>query len=548
MDKVAYLISLDGTDDLQQDTLHSQLQRQLRLLQQPRGNASQWTGIIRGFSQKGVKAAEIEDSGILTWIGSQSADAKIEKLAVVAQIERMRPRIKRVTLNSPSFTTYRNITSGGYHEQLYILSSEAMHADDQIEDLLYSIEDLGFNPGPLISNPNLVDQLEAQMNLLKSQRPEMYDFAHHHYSGVVPAHGKNLMAHARISTTPDLFFVEEIQSDWAQKGRRNGWMKGFPKAPFITNTEQWSGLVLRDQLNQAAHMDGCKRFAWINAGMRNGFNQNDDTDDLGVFYKTIVKKIIEKSIVKGGGRVSEISVSTKHGNKAVLGFEMTDSVRAALKLTQPMYSRDAILPRTFKFADEERTDECKQVMQECQAMLGTAHTIRFVARLYDAAYKNEVPGQYFNKAITLSLRAKNLDRASRHEAWHFAEENFLFNHEKRELRLAFSAGSKLNIQTQTMLRSIGANGAADQCFQHQECAAHAFSLWCEGKLTVAEPKAQGIFERVLQSLNKMADWLEEKVFGVTVKTPEDLFEAMRNGTLAARAQAEVPEEMPAPMG
>lgn len=552
MDQVIYLTPSLVASVGDKDILYSNLLRQLTAMGQGKAGPEQWSGIIKGLATKGVKQSEIDDSMVLKFLAIQPADQKVTKDQLIQEISRKLPRIKVVTLDKPKFKGYANIDGENrlYQERLYILSSEAMVADDTIEDLLYRIEELGFNPSPLISDPGIVDRLEAEMKELRLKRSQMFDFQAHHFSGIVEQHGKNLFAHSRSSIDKDLFFIEEIQSDWAQKGRKSNWSAAYPKAPLVTNTEQWAGVVLRELLHQAATNPAIKRVAWINSTMRNGWDRSteSESDGLAMFYDTIVRKMAEKCISKAGGRVLPVQVPTKHGTKEVLGFEMTDAVRAALTQSLPMYSRDALLPRGVELADPARSDECAQVLMECKSMLGSAHTIRFVAKLYDAAHTNEISGQYLHKGITLSLRAKHLDRAARHEAWHFAHENLLLAHERREIRLAFAFGGDLNTRTREALLSLGADDAAAQCVNERECAAHAFSLWCEGKLDVSEPKAKNIFEAVSIALVKISDWLEEKVFGVSVQKPEDLFEAMRQGALAVRQsqEAEAPACMDTP--
>lgn len=546
MDIISYLspnIANPGSAD--HDVLFSKLLACLHETKQAKANKQQWLGIINGFSQKGVKQAEVEDSYVLELLNMKAPDEKIEKAELIGHVTSRLPRIKCVDLGSPRFRGYTNMETRKYTERLYILSSEGMVADDRIEDLLYRIEALGFDPGPLMEDPELVDRLEAEMKMLKGVRPKMYDFTAHHFSKQVQNYGKNLMAHARMSMSEQTFFIEEIQSDWAQHGRRANWSNAYPKAPFVTNTEQWAGVVLRDLLHRAASHPECRQVAWINANMRNGWNGNEGVDDLAVFYDTIIKKIATKTIEKAGGRVSYRDVNTKNGMKSVQGFEMTDSVRAALLKPLPMYSREALLPRGLEIPDPERTQEKTDVLSDCRPMLGSSHTIRFVAKLYDVAHATEVAGQYLQGGIELSLRAKNLNRVARHEAWHFAHENFLFTHEKREMRLAFSPGSALNQKTQDILLSLGEVDAARQCQDVKECTAHAFALWCEDLLEM-EPKPKGIFEKVLNALERTADWLEEKVFGVQIQKPEDLFQAMRDGALARRQQRQEEEAVDFP--
>jgi hypothetical protein len=535
----AYMGGTSGFSS-EDDPLHSRLLKLLQEIKQERAGVDQWTGIIKGLSQKGVKAAEIADSAVLEYLATHSNTVKVEKAALLGQIARRLPRIKRVELASPSFEGYTNIPAGKYSERLYILSSEAMSADDALEDLQYRIEDLGFNPGPLISDPGIVDRLEFEMKTLRAQRPEMFDFADHHFSSKVKAHGKNLLAHARVTQHNGLFFVEEIQSDWAQQGRRSDWDAGYPQAPLVTVTEQWAGVVLRDLLHSAATDPSCKQFAWINSNMRNGWQRSSENegDDLATFYATIIRKMAEKTIEKAGGRVLPTTVPTKHGPQTVLGFEMTDSVRDALKLSLPMYSRDELLPRGTRLdlerpEDPVRLKERALIVQNFDRMLGSSHTIRFVNHVYDWSQGIETAGKYFNRGIELSLNAKNLTRASSHEAWHFAEECFLLPDEKRKMRLAFTFGSELSHKTIEALHRLGSSDAAKQCLDPSECAAHAFSLWREGSLSV-DDEPQTTFGRVSKALDDIGDWLSEKVFGTKVSSVQDLFTAMNLGVLAQR--------------
>lgn len=534
-DTVVYLNPGSGKSTGVLDLFFSRLIKTLEESKQTKAGPEQWVGTIRSFTQKGVKQAELDDSAVFEILGGFDPKEKITKEALIAAIARRMPRIKRIDLGSAQYSSYKNIEGGKYTERLYVLSSEAMTADDEIENLLYRVEELGFDPSPLMEDPLLVDRLEAELAMLRKIRPDMFDFKSHHYSDKVEKHGKNLMAHARMSKADGLFFVEEIQSDWAQQGRRHDWSSGYPKAPFVTNTEQWAGLVLRDLMQTAAKDPACERFAWLRSNMRNGWQSTTEGDDLQTFYDTIVKKLAQKLIEKAGGRITNMTIETKNGPKDVLGFEMTPKVREALQEAMPLYSRDAVLTRGMDVEDPLRSAERVAVIRECTEMLGSAQSIRFVAKLYDVAQGIEVPGRYLNGGITLSLRARNMDRVARHESWHFAAENFLLPHERREIRLSFAPGAPLNQRTREVLTSMGLGEAASQCDSHEECAAHAFSLWCEGRMEV-DQKPKTIFGQVIKTLEQISMWIEKKVFGVEVRTAPELFEAMRSGALQVRAQ------------
>ena len=534
-DTVVYLNPGSGKSTGVLDLFFSKLIKSLEDIKQAKAGPEQWVGTIRSFAQKGVKQSELEDSQVFEILGAFDSKAKVTKEELIAALARRMPRIKRIDLGAAQYSAYKNIDKGQYTERLYVLSSEAMTADDEIENLMYRVEELGFDPSPLMEDPLLVDRLEAELARIRKIRPDMFDFTSHHYSSKVEKHGKNLMAHARMSVHEGLFFVEEIQSDWAQKGRRFDWANGYPRAPFVTNTEQWAGLVLRDLLQTAAKNPACERFAWLRSNMRNGWQTGEESDDLQTFYDTIIRKLAQKLIEKAGGRITTMTIETKNGPRDVLGFEMTPEVRETLKDSMPLYSRDAVLTRGMDVEDPLRTAERVAVIRECTEMLGSAQSIRFVAKLYDVSQGIEVPGQYLNGGIIVSLRARNMDRVARHESWHFAAENFLLPHERREIRLSFAPGAPLNQRTREVLTSMGLSEAASQCDAYEECAAHAFSLWCEGRIEVDE-KPKTIFGQVVKTLEQISTWLENKVFGVEVRTAPELFEAMRSGALQVRAQ------------
>ena len=96
----------------------------------------------------------------------------------------------------------------------------------------------------------------------------------------------NILAHIRFNERTDadgkrVLFIEEIQSDWAQKGRKvgfsnkpathpAGWAEtndarstgaGIPSAPFVTKTESWAMLAFKRMIRYAAE-NGFDRIAW----------------------------------------------------------------------------------------------------------------------------------------------------------------------------------------------------------------------------------------------------------------------------------------------
>ena len=119
---------------------------------------------------------------------------------------------------------------------------------------------------------------------------------------------ENVIAHFRTKdrTTSDgkkVFYIEEIQSDWGQKFRKDrGNMPESlptlsvpaPKAPFVTDTDKWTQLTLKRILSKA--VDEGYDFVSITPGKA----QMDRWNNEGVakFYDEIVPKNAEKIVKK----------------------------------------------------------------------------------------------------------------------------------------------------------------------------------------------------------------------------------------------------------
>lgn len=533
-DRVYYL---DPVED-QPTHAFSRLREMLREAKQNAAPASQWLGQIRGLTQKGVKQAEIEDVGIVEWLERRGGE-KVARTDLIAQIERQIPRIKVVDLANPKYSGWRSL-SGQYTERMYVLTSEAMQIDDQIEDLFYRMEELGFDPTPLMQDPGLVDRLEWELFELKAMRPKSWDFAQHHFSESIKEHGKNLMVHARFVVQDDLFFIQEIQSDWAQQGRRCNWMGNFPKAPFVTQTEQWAGLVLKELAQTAARDPAIKRVAWLRSNMRNGWNQEAgrEHDNLAEFYDNIVRRLAEKLLAKTDAKVQVYPLTDKNGMPhEVLGFPLTDKAREALCKAFPLYSRDRLMPPACRWIDADQEREIRaDVLRECQLMLGSTHMVRFFNRLYDIASGEEVAGRYWNEAIEISMRAADPHSVARHEAMHFAYDQMLLPHERLVLDMAFFPGGELNRRTKELLLQRGLHAAAEECRDPKECAAYAFEFWCKGELDVHE-EPRNVFERVVNTLVEIGNWIRRMINPQVAQTPEQIFEGLRDGVISRRERA-----------
>jgi hypothetical protein len=76
----------------------------------------------------------------------------------------------------------------------------------------------------------------------------------------------NVLVHLRMSdrTGPNgekILHVEEVQSDWGQKGKREGFGASVPVGPYVTSTQGWTDLALKRALKEAAE-GGYDKLVW----------------------------------------------------------------------------------------------------------------------------------------------------------------------------------------------------------------------------------------------------------------------------------------------
>ena len=519
----------------------------LRESSQKKAPAKQWVAFISALSQKGVKASEMQASGLIELLGSDSMEKVYLRDDLIESASKRMACIKEVALNKGYFSGWR-YPGGEYKEFLYIANSEKDGVLDEIEEVRFDIEDLNFNMERILDEPDLLSRLENRLLFLAKSANQVSDFAQHHYSDVLEGrHGKNLVAHVRRTIRGSVYFIDEVQSDWAQKGRMQSGVAAkskfeagaIPVGPYVTNTEDWAGMVMRRHAALAALDPAIGKFAWITADMRNG-GRCGANDGLDEFYTRIIPKIMEKAISKSGGKVSMSDIELDGKTFSVPGFEMTDEVREALKKRQPMYSRMCLDSRM------EHPDAVKNaVLFQCEEMLGSAASVRFLNRLYDIQAGVRVAGRYTKRVVELSLEAQHLDYSANHEVFHAAADLMISERERRMIRSSFEPGSFLNHQVKDALLQRGELKAAAQCEDYEEAAAHGFALWRAGDIQVKEPEIEGIFGRVVCAIRDFGNWLNRRVFADGHQTPEDLFESLRNGELARRQEAAARKEVEA---
>jgi hypothetical protein len=283
-------------------TFYSQLTRSMEGVQRKSGTAQQWQAELR---KSGAKKAEIEWSGVNEWLADQKGPVSREQ--VVNFLRRNEIKVEEVVLGSPN---YRYRTVDEYQNAI----NEAERGGDfkLAEDLTLEQEALGGVPpggGAAHSDPKL--QLPGGENyrelMLTMPVPELGAAFARRLAEVAEVHGrvddpdnfvdyatpteiKELRSLGRYGgelSTEEVFtrghagdppntvvrvrfnerdvdgqrvlFLEEVQSDWGQAGRREGFGDEVPDMPFkdLLSAE----LVMKRMIRWAAEND-FDRIAW----------------------------------------------------------------------------------------------------------------------------------------------------------------------------------------------------------------------------------------------------------------------------------------------
>ena len=479
---------------LNKDTglMYSPLYRTIKAGQN-RAPANQWANIINSLKSKGVKESEINDSGILAHIAT--LDGPVSKADLLGFLESGKHLIKEIDLTRPQYKRYSYAKHGtDYLESLYVLAGEDDFLADKLLDLQFELEDLDFYPERLMENPLLAHQLYEQEQEIKQKLSEVNiksrTSVSHWSDQKDPDTGKpidSLLFHSRTSIQEDgkTFFVEEIQSDWAQRGRQRNW-EGIPKAPWVTNTDLWASLAFRRLMQRAADNPAIEKFAWVTGDYRNGGNFIAP-DGLNDFYIKVVGKAVNRILSGTGEKANFQKVQLGEKEVELPSFTMTDNVRAKLKEAQPLYSRDHAMRELSEHALAATSSQLKEAVASAKHMLGSSASIKLLVSLTDES-NHAVSGRFLGDCIEVSLSGQNPAQALAHESWHYAYTHLLTPSERAISDNAFS-NQPDNPLLDRLIDAMHANGfsnaAIAQTVDPQEAVAHAFSLWMEGKFELS---------------------------------------------------------------
>ena len=246
-------------------------------------SATKWLGLIG-------KGDEAIYTGVRGWLESKKPDEQVTKEEIVKYMKENRVEI--VAKDGGDVfgpLAEDNLSSdltlpGKYlnYQEILVIRKISKEEADRYEELGRQLDDLDSNYKK--SSANLKKDKKTTTEEAARQSKELYEkykknkeelivertkikFSGTHHD---QASNEQILVHVRASTRIDpktnekVFFLEEIQSDWAQSGSKSGFgnidktNKSVVSGPFVTQTSAWTKLALKVALREAAFQNATR--------------------------------------------------------------------------------------------------------------------------------------------------------------------------------------------------------------------------------------------------------------------------------------------------
>jgi hypothetical protein len=240
--------------------LYSQGAETAAALPQAKGSPQQMKAMLKGVKQE--ELAGFDDA-----FGNKKSVTKDE---IAQHFQQNMPQVEERVLhsddNETKFGEYTLPGGENYREVLLKIPNPG----DALNARRLEIEKIGAAATP--------EQRQEWADIMNRLRPNSSDVEgvqkYKNFSEFRSQHWNdpNVLAHLRLAdrTGPNgekILHVEEIQSDWGQKGKKEGFrghpekINKVPTAPYVTNTQAWTDLALKRALREAAE-DGYDKLVW----------------------------------------------------------------------------------------------------------------------------------------------------------------------------------------------------------------------------------------------------------------------------------------------
>lgn len=510
------------------------LPQEIAAYKQPKLPAQQWAHVINGFAQKGIKLSEIIDSKVLPWLAEMGKE-QVTREAVAEFVSFSLPSIKEARLSGSS-AQYRQysfaVDHEEYHESLFYFPTVTEDITDRIAELDDNIAALNFDFEALGRDPDAVFRLDRRRSELMCKQNEAASGGglRTHFSANLQQmcpDARADFAHMRWSVKhmdgQSYLFVHELQSDWAQRGRKNDWQGDYKKAPLVTETEHWTSFLLRRAMLLAVE-HGCDGVTWINgAEMANG-SVIRGSAGLDEFYMKIVPGLAKKLAKPFCSELFLKSVVLKDRPRSLAVMPVTEEMREKFRMRSPVYSyARTVADSTF---DPVRARQLEQALQlRADRSLGpdTAMRVSIVREIMCAHEGRRPAAALLGRTAMIAFDAADPVAALDHEGFHLAYRHGFSPKERETVERQFSHGAPLLVRTVRLLLSHGDNAAATQALSDpEEAAAHCYALWRQGQMPLSRIEGlaagsqagdgarsilQDVFPRVEAMVKSVCAWI-----------------------------------------
>lgn len=266
-----------GSDGESAPEFYSNLERLLKHRLQNNTPADQVRGLVRSA---GIPAEEQEYGGIEDHL--QAHPGKVNKAELLSHVHNALPKVNVVQHGFNSGLENRNKNIFAYRERL---NQEYGHWKQWPKEELDQVNAM-YGPAPT-AGPAKYEQYtlpggenyREHLLALPGGTSHTFDDGHtlHSADSYTSSHWDepNIVAHVRMNERPAsdgkrALHVEEVQSDWQQKGREVGYGpsdygNGVPDAPFKKN---WHELAMKHALHEAA-AGGHDKLTWTTGEQQN---------------------------------------------------------------------------------------------------------------------------------------------------------------------------------------------------------------------------------------------------------------------------------------
>lgn len=472
------------------------LPQEIATYKQVKLQAQQWIHVINGFSQKGIKQSEIEDSGVAEWLQDQGKrQVTREELAEIVSYRLPSIKEARLTAGDVKFRSYSFAGVGeDYNESLFYFPTVDEDLADRIADLDDRIASLNFDFDKLGEDPDAVFRLDKRRSALMAQQDEVASgiTLRTHFSSDLQRmcpDARADFAHMRWSVKvvdgSRTLFVHEFQSDWAQKGRANNWKGDYKRAPLVTETEYWTAFLLRRAMLLAVEQ-GCGQLTWINgSGMANGGQFG--ASGLDEFYMKIVPSLAKKLAKPFQSELHLADFMLKDVNRRLAVMPITSLMREKFAAGAPVYSYARVVEQaTFDPVRAAQLEKALQLRADTSLGEDVRMRVSIVREVMSAHEEGRPAAELVGRTAMIAFNAEDPVAALDHEGFHLVLNHHFSAREREDVQRQFAFGAPLLVRTVRLLLSHGELDAAKQAMANwEEAAAHAYALWRKGQMPLS---------------------------------------------------------------